>query len=259
MNINHQSKLTQDNAGNCWIYGCASVVVIGIISAIVAVFGIKYALNKLIENYTDDTPIELPTVEVSEEEKTSTLNRIDTWMQSFESGEEPGPLELSQQDINVMIQNNPELSDFKDRLYVTIEDSEIKGQLSFPLDDIATELGMDSLKGLYFNGSLGLEDLFEDGYLEVYMKNGSLKGEAIPQDQLDMLANQNFAEQYNRDPQMDEAFKNLESIVIEDGKLIITPKVAESSSEAEVVEPEFDAPPEETEAAEEESNIPDAA
>ena len=229
MNHTVEHKLTRKDAGNCWVYGCATVVVVGILGIIFLVFGVKYAFNKMVEKYTDETPIELPTVESTEEERTSTIGKFDSWMQTLESGDDAGTLELTQKDVNVLIQHHPSFTDISEIAYVTIDGSEIKGEMSVPLDAFATELGWDSLKGRYFNGSLSLEVIFEDEYLEVYMTGGSLNGEEIPQNEISAISGQNLAQDANSDPELRETFRQIESIVIEDGKLIITPKVGEGA------------------------------
>lgn len=225
----HHSKLTRSDAGNCWVYGCATVAVLGIIGVIVAVFGTRYMYKQLVENFTDDTPIPMPVVEATEDEIATTIERFDTWVTSMEDEEGATILRLSEQDINILIQHHPDNEEARNYMYVTIDGSEIEGEVSVPLD----KLEMESLKGRYFNGSLKLEVSFLDGELKIFIKEASLKGEPVADSVMSGFRTQNLADELNNDPEMEELFENLESIEIIDGILIITPIGASESVETD--------------------------
>ena len=224
MNIESKSKLTRSDAGNCWVYGCATVVVVGIVGAILAVVGVKYAYNQVVETYTDETAIAMPIVEATEEEQTTMIDRYDTWMQALDSEEGAEALHLSEQDINVLIQHHPDFEDASDVVYISIDDDEIEGEVSVPLNVFADELGLDKLKGRYFNGSLKVDVELKNGVLKVFASEASLKGEPIPDEFMTGIRGQNLAENNQNDPDMQELMENLESIEIIDGELVITPK-----------------------------------
>ena len=232
MNIPDQSKLTRSDAGNCWVYGCASVVVIGIVGAIIVVFGAKAFYNKIVDTYTDEVAVEIPIVEATEAEQTASIDKYDAWLGALESGTGAEAIELSQQDINILIQHHPEFAEFSKFAYVTIEDSEIQGDVSVPLDAIATETGFDRLKGRYFNGSVKLEIRFQDGFLEVYANEATLNGEPVSEEIMAGISAENLAKDVNSDPEVRDALRNIESVEIKDGKLVITPKANGAASDA---------------------------
>ena len=230
MNAENRSKLTRSDAGNCWVYGCATVVIVGIVGAIVAVFAAKAFYNKLVEETTDVVQVELPAVDASADEQTKTIEGFDTWKDAVEN-EEPGTnaLHLSQQDINILIQHHPDFEKMSDYMFVTIDESEISSELSVPLDF----LGWESLEGRFFNGSVKLDIAFEDGYLRVYAKEASLKGEPISDEIMGAFRSENLAKDQQNNPQLMGIFEHLESVEIVDGELIITPLGTREPAEEE--------------------------
>jgi hypothetical protein len=224
MNIPDTSKLTRSDAGNCWVYGCASVVVVGIVGMIIAVFSVKMAYNKIVDAVTDEVAAEIPAVEATDAEQTATIEKYDAWVSALDNGTGKDAIELSQQDINILIQHHPEFEEFSTFGFVTIDGSEIQGDVSVPLDTIATATGFDRLNGRFFNGSVKLDISFQDGYLEAYINEATLKGEAVSDEFMAGLRAENIAKELNNDPEIRDALRNIESVEIKDGKVVITPK-----------------------------------
>lgn len=220
----YPSKLMRSDAGNCWVYGCATVAVLGIVGVVVAAFGVRYMFAQAVENFTDDSAVPMPVVEATDEEKHLTIDRVDAWVESLEEETATQPLRLSQQDINILIQHHPENEEFSQYMYVTLDGSEIEGEVSVPLDEMATELNWESLQGRYFNGSVKLELSFSNGQLSVFINEANLKGEDISESFMAGIRSQNLAENSNRDPDMAQALEQVEAIEIVGGELIITPK-----------------------------------
>jgi hypothetical protein len=216
------------NEGNCLIYGCASMVVIGIIGAVLIGFGTKYFLDQLRDEYTDDAPVELAVVEVSDSERDSLIASVDTWMEALDEGATTEPLTLTDHDINVLIQHHEELEGFSDKVFITIKDSTITGDVSVPLEEVP------GLSGRYFNGSADFEIALDRmGRLSVYATAASLKGKPIPDNFMQGMKNENLAKDVSRNnPDIQESLDKIEFIEVVDGKIIITP-VGATSSESE--------------------------
>lgn len=220
--------------GNCALYGCAAVVLLGMAVVIVVGVVMKQAFDRIKEEFTAAEAVELPTVENNEE----TVSRLDTWRESLESGEGKTALVLTEEDINVLIQHHPDMEWLAGKVHVSIEGSDITGDMSFPLDEIP------GFSGRYFNGSATFDLSLDNGRLYFYLSEASVKGEPVPEEVMASLRSTNLAEDMNRDPQFQDELSSLSSISITDGVVKILPSGvdvpadSESSEEAEVVEEE---------------------
>ena len=210
--------------GNCFLYGCAGVVVVGLIGVVVTFFAIRAGFNHLKEQYTSDTGVELPTIEADE----ATVSRVDGWRSAVEAGEDQPALTLTQDDINVLIQHHPELDWLSDNVYVTIEGSDITGDMSLPLDEIP------GFRGRYFNGSATFDLSVEDGRLYLYLAGASMNGEAVPEDVMVGFKGTNIVEDLNRDPEFQKLLENVESVTIENSVVTVVPSSGGAAEEAPV-------------------------
>ena len=79
--------------------------------------------------------------------------------------------------VREALANNPDLRTLKDRLYLTIEGDQVKGQISVPLAELGSVPGMSGLKGRYLNGSATLKVSLNDGALDVRVEHRRHRGQ----------------------------------------------------------------------------------
>ena len=217
------------NDGNCLVVGCVGAAVVAALLA-VAVGGITwYTLNRLIDQYTDDAPVDLPVVEMAQEELDALIVRVDEYRTALEEGEARGALELTQDDLNALIQYHDDLDFFRGKLYITLDDDRVGGELSIPLDD----LPIPGMGGRYFNGSATFDIEIRNGRLAVYLESASIKGEPVPEEFMIQIRSENFAAGLNTTPEGQELLENVDTLEVRDGRLIFTP-TQPSGEEAEV-------------------------
>ena len=205
------------NEGNCWLWGCATVTLVIVLGSIVGAFTVKYYIGQLREQYTDDAPVELPVVDMGPEELKALIERTDAFSQSMEDDLPSAPLTLTQDEINALIQNHSDLEKFNGRVYIEIEDDELTGQVSAPLDIIP------GFGGRYFNGSATFDVSIRNGRLSVFVESAVLKGESVPDEVMREFRKQDLAESLSNDSNFDELVSKIDSLVIEDGVVTITP------------------------------------
>jgi hypothetical protein len=199
----------------CLLGGCLSVVlliVIGISASIYA--GYRFYKSQL-DTYTSSQPVEIQSVEYTDEEVAAVKQRIEDFKSALEKGEAPEQLVLTADEINAIISSQKEL---KGKLFVKIEDGEIKGEASFPLPE-AIPLG----KGRYFNGSMSLKASLENGVLIVTVDDAEVNGKAVPEEFMNGLRKQNLAKDAYNDVKTAEFLRKFESLTIDDNKNILTP------------------------------------
>jgi hypothetical protein len=140
-----------DNSGKkgspcgCFLGGClAAFLVFALFLAVGGYFAYGWAKDQVVK-YTSETPLELPSSDVSEEEVEAISAKLEEFQEQFEQGESPQEFVITVDEINALIAKNPEL---KGRVYVSIVDENLKADVSFPVDELPGG------KGRFFNGSM---------------------------------------------------------------------------------------------------------
>lgn len=227
MNTAMIKQKIRSNEGNCLLYGCVSLVILGIIASLGVGFGMYYFYTQVRDKFTDDTPIELPVVEISDAERDAVIARVDTWTEALEEDGERVPLILTERDVNVLIQHHEDLEVLNGKVYVSINDSVITGEVSIPLDEIP------GFSGRYFNGSADFEIELSNGRLSVYATAASVKGEPIPDEVMEQFSNENLAKNLDNDPDTKEMIEQIESIEVKDDVITIVPIAETANTPAE--------------------------
>jgi hypothetical protein len=205
----------------CFFYGCviASVMIVLLILALaVGAYLAFRAINRTLEEYTSTTPRELPKLEISEEERQNAVERFKEFRDAVKEGTATEPLILTGDDLNALVEDVPEL---KGRVYFTIEEGKIKGQVSIPLSTFV-DIGMT--RGRYLNGEAEFKASLSDGVLVVTLDSIEVNGKRLPEETMSNVRQKNLAEDFYRNPDNAEMIRRFESIEIKDGKIIIKPR-----------------------------------
>jgi len=204
----------------CLFYGCLSGTVCLMAILIAFLIGL-YQLKRMLNFYTDTRPVPLPTVQMTPAEIDALKRRIEDFQDAVRSGRATEPLTLSAEELNAMIQNDPNLAQAKGKLYVTIDGDRLKGQLSLPLD----ELGLPIFRGRYLNGTGLFAIGLRSGDLVVTADSLVVKGKSLPGVYMDKIRSQNLAANLSGNPRASVGLNHLQEIRISDGKLVVVPKV----------------------------------
>ena len=90
--------------------------------------------DKMVKEYTATAPQELPKVEMSGEKRQTLRDRVEAFRKAIDEGTPTEPLVLTSDDLNALIEDD---EDLKGKFFVKVEEDEIKGQVSIPLDPLA--------------------------------------------------------------------------------------------------------------------------
>ena len=171
------------------------------------------------------------------ERRRTVAERFDAFKKAVEEGTPTEPLVLNSDDLNALIEDR---TDFKGKIYATIEKDKLKGEVSIPLDEIPS-FGLT--RGRYLNGQAELKVSLEGGLLLVTIDSFEINGKQLPSQFMEGVRQQNLAKEIYKDVKNVEKIRKLESIVIKDGQIII--KAKDRQKDKHGVKP-ADAPPEET-------------
>ena len=160
------------------------------------------------------TPQALPKVEMPAEQVKALKERVEAFRKAVEAGTSNEPLVLTSDDLNALIEDNPEL---KGVIYVKVEKDEVKGQISLPLD----KLNFGMVRGRYLNGEADFKASLSDGVLIVTIESVEVNGQKVPEDVMKELRKQNLAKDAYKDEKTSEMIRKLESLEVKDGKIIL--------------------------------------
>lgn len=207
----------------CVFYGCLSLAIITMVIAVFIGVGIYFAkrtLDGLITDYTATSPVPIEERIYPEPQMRELQSRLGTFQQAVQQGGgQAVDLVLSADDLNALIARNPDL---KGKVFVRIEDDQIKGQVSVPLPD----LGPLKLRGRYLNGAAAFKIALANGRLEARLEQVSVRDKPLPPLILNELKKQDLAREMQTDPEVVRVISRLDSLEIREGKVVIRSKPA---------------------------------
>jgi hypothetical protein len=205
----------------CLFYGCliSAILAVLLLIALGLLFFFVYRwFGGIVNEYTATAPRILPTAQVPADERRSIRERVDRFHTALDNHEAVESLVLSSDDINVLIENRPEL---KGKFYITVVDDKLKAKVSLPLNDFPT-FGLT--QGRYLNGEAEIKAFLRDGIVVVTLQSLEVDGKQVPERFMAGLRSQNLARDIHNNEKIMRELQNVDSIEIQDGHLIIKPK-----------------------------------
>ena len=189
-----------------------------IVIGLAIVFGGKYALDYAMEQFADENPTAFSESTLSPEESAILEEKFD----SFFTGQ-GGDLSLAMNsdEINHLIANYPEFTDFKEKVRFKIEGSQMKTQLSLPMDDFKKmypDVPQGMLQGKYINADAVIDFRSTGKSVGAYVKSMTIKNKQVPASLLSNIQDRNLLEA----GPLANRFKNIGDIKIQNGNIIFT-------------------------------------
>lgn len=203
----------------CFFYGCIALIVTVLVLAIGAVVLVRFAKSKVdqvVAEYTDPTPMQLEKGDASPAKLNAVQTRIDAFRQGLASGQ-PQELAFTADELNTLLAGQPDLQEFANMVYVIIEGDQLKGNISYPLPDVPPF----KLKGRYLNGLATFDVKVTKGDADIHIRDITTKGKPLPPEVLDQLRKVDLADHLIEDQQAASAIRQIDSVEVKDGKLII--------------------------------------
>ena len=198
--------------------GCFGTFLVLIVIGLALFFGGKYALDYAMEQFADENPTAFSESTLSPEESATLEKKFN----SFFSGQ-GGDLSLAMNsdEINHLIVNQSEFSDIRDKVRFTIMGSQMKAQLSLPMDDFKKmypDVPQGMLQGKYINTDAVIEFRSLSKSVGAYVKSMTIKNKQVPASLLSNIQDRNLLEA----GPLANRFKNMEDIKIQNGNIIFT-------------------------------------
>lgn len=219
----------------CFFWGCLIVVLICLALAIAIGVSGYYWYKGMIDQYTAEEPIAIEVVELAEEEQAALNARFEEFGEAVEAGEASGQIELTAQEINALISQNEDLAG---KAFVRIEDGQIGGDVSIPVDFLPGG------SGRYFNATAEFDVSMQGGVLLVTLADATVNGSALPAEFIQGMQSQNLAKEVYEDPDAARALQQFESLEIVGDKVILKARSNAASDEAQATNEEAAVQPE---------------
>lgn len=208
----------------CFFWGCLTCIALFLVFCICVFAFIQY-LKSQVRAYTDTAPMKLPKVEMTDAEFKELQQRIKTFTDALNAGKATNTLALTEHEINGWLVKSGRNNELADKVYVSLQGDQVKGQISIPLPDMPL-IG----KGRYLNGEATFRAVLTNGTLFVAPQTIIVKGKPVPDTVMKTLRQENFAKDATNDPKAAEAIGKFDSIIIQDGRVIITPRTNPGNS-----------------------------
>ena len=205
------------------LYGCLFVGVAMVAMTLCAGIGGYWFVSSTVAKYTSDTPVKLPSVEYSPEQLAALEARLKTFTDTVQAGDTPEEdLVLTADEINALISKEEKL---RGKVFIKISDGRVSGDVSIPTDAIPGG------QGRYFNGSASFNVSMGNGVLIVTLADAEANGQQVPQHVIDGMAAENLAKDLYKDPKNAEMLRRIDSVSIEEDKIVLKFKGGESAGE----------------------------
>ncbi|KAA1258789.1 hypothetical protein LF1_13120 [Rubripirellula obstinata] len=237
-------------SGRCLLYGCSAVFITGIFLILCAGFATYFYFTRQVESFTSETPQILPSQEYDDKKMVELETRVQEFERMLDPPQEepaekpvalptqkavadqpeevtepkpsaapirkPKRLVLSAADLNALISRHPQ---FRNRLFVKIDQGVISGDVSLPLDGF-----VPGGEGRFFNGSGKFDVGLNDGELVVRLIEAMVAGQPIPPAVMSGIRKQNLAERFQDDAKLSRAIRRFERIEVDGDRMILTLK-----------------------------------
>lgn len=217
------------NFNGCLI-GCLVVVVLGVLAAGIASYTFYRSIQGTVTAYTEDKPQELPVLKLDDAQMAAAKEKIEQFRAAVDSGTGPREFSFTGDELNVMLRNSEPGGLLGDSVYITIANSEVRGEVSLNLGAL-----IPIFNGRYANGSATFNVYTEGGMLYVFIESFQVKGQAASQELLNGMRAQNLAQEAAKNPQFQAWISKVDEIRAEGAKLLV--KLKGSDTAVPAVEP----------------------
>ncbi len=196
----------------CLFWGCLVAVLL-----VVAMGGcIGIGIYVLRDRLTSPEPQPIPTYNTKPGEYEAVKGRLTGFAQAAKESR-PARIELTADDLNALIADDPELKKLSGKVFVRIEGQEVVLDLSIPLD----EAPVPFMKGRWLNATVGLEVSLASGHLIVTPVRATIKGEPVAEKYLKNLQPMDLLRNV-KDEEFREFVRQAKSLEVQDGKIVIS-------------------------------------
>lgn len=219
----------QPSAARGWgsrlLLGAFAVAALAMAILIALSFIVPRVVDRLVEEYTDVAPADIPRVESTPDEKEEIESRVSEFVEALEEGAARAPLELSEREINVVLQDAIRKIDEHAAARIHLLEGRVRAQVSLPID-AKLPLGPWSrdLRGRFVNGTAEFVPRIRGGRFEFELVSFEVGGKGVPRRMLNLIADELESSGILDDPDAQRVAQRLSGITIRNGSVVLEPR-----------------------------------
>lgn len=190
-------------------------VSVTLVSVLLLIGGVIAWLTHRTDSLTATQPAPIPVTQPSPDQLFDIQRRVEAFSVAAESGQS-AEVVLTAADLNTLVASRPELAG---KAYVQLEGNRVNVQTALPLDAVPGGAGR------YFNGTVSLDVAIENGTLSITPTAIATDSQPIPKEIesgiLQALSAPSLNQRINSDPRVQAWLKNVTTIQVQDGNLVI--------------------------------------
>lgn len=217
----------QRQARGCFFYGTITFVLVLIGVMLGIYFGARKAALAAVARYTSTSPVAIPRLNLSPAEEDRIAHELAQTAQRAATGQGLAEVSLSEQEVNVLLGQSADIRPYREQIYLQPEGDKLKAQMSVPLDQFdlwksfRSKIGGNDLTNRFLNGIALLSLSLTNGRIHMVVTNLVVNGESLPQEFIQRLKDQNFAEPANKNPDVQSALQRVNSIAVKNSHVVV--------------------------------------
>jgi hypothetical protein len=207
----------------CFAKGCLTLVVIVVVLGIVMIGGGLFVVNRGINMFTANAPVQIQMRSATPTELQLAKAKLDSLRSAIRNRAET-TIEFTADDINALLQNEPEFRGARNHSRVGIADSIVSLDLSAPLDSAQ----WSRLKRRWFNGNIQFGFSYVDDNFNFDVRSAEVNGYQFPRVLLELMQsfnrslNDSFRRESARHGDATDLWRNIRMATVQNDKLVVT-------------------------------------
>jgi hypothetical protein len=209
----------------CFAKGCLTLVVIVVVLGIVLIGGGLFVVNRGINMFTATAPVQIQMRPAPPTELQLAKAKLDSLRSAIRNRVET-TIEFTADDINALLQNEPEFRGARNHARVSMANSIVSLDLSAPLDSAQ----WSSLKRRWFNGNIQFGFSYVDDIFNFDVRSAEANGYQFPRVLLSAEFMQSFNRSFNDSFRRESArrgdardlWRNIRMATVQNDRLIVT-------------------------------------
>jgi hypothetical protein len=213
----------------CFAKGCLSLIVILVFLGMVLIGGGLFLINRGINTFTATAPAQIQTRPARPAELQMAKAKLDSLRSAIRNRVET-TIEFTADDVNALLQNEPEFRGARNRARVMISNSIVSLDFSAPLNSARRTRLLSRLQGRWFNGTIQFGFSYVDDNFNFDVRSAEANGYQFPRVLLSAEFMQSFNRSFNdsfrresaRRGDASELWRHVRMATVQNDKLIVT-------------------------------------
>jgi hypothetical protein len=209
----------------CFAKGCLTLVIAVVVLGVVLIGGGLFVVNRGINMFTATAPAQIQTRPATRTELQVAQAKLDSLRSAIRNRVET-TIEFTADDVNALLQNEPEFRDARDHARVAMANSIVSLDVSAPLDSTK----WSRLKGRWFNGNIQFGFSYVDDNFNFDVRSAEANGYQFPRALLSAEIMRSFNRSFNdsfrresaRRGDTSDLWRHVRMATVQNDKLIVT-------------------------------------